>query len=404
MNAAATPRATVIAVVAATTVAQAASTMGTAVFPVIAPRLAVEMNAAPVAIGYLVSLAFGVATLTAPFMAFAVPRWGACRATQVGLMICAAAMAAALSATVAGLAVAALLLGVGMTLMTPSSGHLLFRFSPPQNRNLIFSVKQTGVPLGWMTMALAAPSLTLAWGWRYAIVLVLVICVMTALALQRVRAEWDDDRSGSAPMRANPTAGLRLVWRVPVLRWLAMASMCLSFVQLCLGTFLVTLLVEEAGYSLIAAGVMLSLTQAAGVTGRVLWGWIADRRGEPLALLANIAGITTVCCLLTVFIGPAWPPTVLALFFVLFGLAAVGWNGLFLAETAHSSPNGMVSLATSAAMVWNFGGILLGPALFATAYTVTQSYAYTFAGLALVAAAGAGLLVLAAAAARRARA
>ena len=399
-----TPRATVVVVVVATTIAQAASTMGTAVFPVIAPRLAVDVGVAPASIGYLVSLAFGAATLSAPFTSFTIPRWGAARATQVGLLACAAALVFSLSASIPGLAACAILLGVAMTLMTPASGHLLYRFSPAKNRNFIFSVKQTGVPLGWMIMALVAPALTIAWGWRWAIGLVVVVCVATAAALQPVRAQWDDDRTPAAAAAPGPAAGLRLLWRYPVLRWLSMASMCLSFVQLCLGTFLVTMLVEDAGYSLVAAGVMLALVQAAGVAGRILWGWIGDRSGDALGLLRKIAMATAACCVVTGFIGSAWPTLALAIFFFLFGLAAVGWNGLFLAETAHNAPRGMVSLATSAAMVWNFSGILIGPALFATSYSLTHSYTLTFGGMSIVAATGAALLALSASAARRGRA
>ena len=149
-------RATVIAVLAATTMAQVASVMGIAVFPVIAPRLAAEMGVAPATIGYQISLIYGVAALASPLMSFAVVRWGACRATQVGLSFCVAGMALALASSLAALAITSILLGLAMTLMTPASGHLLFRFTPPQNRNLIFSIKQTGVPLGWMAMALAA--------------------------------------------------------------------------------------------------------------------------------------------------------------------------------------------------------------------------------------------------------
>lgn len=391
------------ALIGATTLAQAASTAGAAVFPVIAPRLAEEVGVAPATIGYMVSLSFGTAAIIAPFMSFAVPRWGAARATQVGLAVCAMAMAIAMSATLVGLGAAALLIGVGMTLMTPASGHLLFRFSPPQNRNLIFSIKQTGVPLGWAAMALAAPALTVAFGWRWALVSVLIVCVATAAAIQPVRARWDDDRVPGATGLANPAAGLSLIWRYPVLRWLSMASFCLTFVQLCLGTFLVTMLVAEAGYTLIAAGVMLSLVQLSGMAGRVLWGWIADRTGKAVGVLEKIAYTSAVCCLVMAFVGPAWPPPLLAALLVVFGLAAVGWNGLYLAQIAHSSPRGMVSVATSAAMVWNFGGILVGPALFAALYShVIGSYAYTFGAITVVALAGAGLLTLAAAAARRA--
>jgi predicted MFS family arabinose efflux permease len=387
-------QASALAVVVAMTMAQAASTMGTAVFPVIAPPLAAEMGLASATIGYLVSLAFGAATLIAPFTSHAVSHWGACRATQVGLVLCALAMALALTASAVVLALAAVMLGFAMTLMTPASGHLLFRFSPPDKRNFIFSIKQTGVPGGWVMMALAAPALTVTLGWRWAIALVLVIALGTALALQPVRARWDDDRAPDAAVRPGPAAGLRLVWRDPRLRWLAISSTFLTFVQLCLGTFLVTMLVEEAGYTLVAAGVMLSIVQAAGVAGRVLWGWVADRTRNTLGLLQKIAIAIAVCCASTAFLDPGWPFALVALFFFVFGLVAVGWNGLFLAEVAHNSPRGMVSVATSAAMVWNYGGILIGPALFATVYTIIGSYTLTYGWMTAIALIGLSMLTL----------
>ena len=397
------PRSMVITVLVVTTFAQIASVMGIAVFPVIAPKLAIEMGVAPATIGYQISLIYGAATLGSPVMSFAVARWGACRATQAGLACCVVAMALALTASLPALAVTSVLLGLAMTVMTPASAHLLFRYSPPRNRNLIFSIKQTGVPLAWVIMALVAPGITLAFGWRWAIGAILVITLAMALALQRMRKRWDDDRKPGASARSNPVAGLVTIWRYPVLRWLAVSSLALSFVQLCVGTFAVTMLVGEVGYNLVAAGVMLSLVQVAGVGGRVLWGWIADRSGDSLGLLQKLAVTTTVCCVIVAFLSPAWPAPLIAALFVVLGAAVVGWNGLFLAEVARCSPRGMVSVATSAAMTWNFGGILIGPALFATVVETIGSYTLTYGLLAIIAACGLVSLLLAGAAGQRER-
>ncbi len=294
-------------------------------------------------------------------------------------------MLLALTASLPALALTSILLGVAMTLLTPAAAHLLFRFSAPKNRNFIFSLKQTGVPLAWTIAALAAPGITLAFGWRWAIAAVLIASLACLIALQRVRSRWDDDRRSDAGVRVNPFAGLVEIWGYPVLRWLSIASLCLAFVQLCIATFLVTMLVEEADYSLVAAGVMLSLVNAAGVGGRVLWGWLADRTGDSLGLLRKISMGTAVGCFLAAFLGPSWPATIVALFFIVLGTAAVGWNGLFLAEVARWSPRGKVSIATSAAMTWNYAGILIGPALFATVFKAVGSYTVTYGALALVA-------------------
>jgi nitrate/nitrite transporter NarK len=77
------------------------------------------------------------------------------------------------------------------------------------------------------------------------------------------------------------------------------------------------MLVQEAGYGLAAAGVMLSVAQGAGVTGRAAWGWIADRFGNCRTLLIAMSAVMVVCCSVMSLITPAWPQWVSALLFAL---------------------------------------------------------------------------------------
>jgi predicted MFS family arabinose efflux permease len=389
------PRSTVFAVVAATTIAQVAAVMGFAIFPVIAPRLAPDLGVPASTVGYQLSIAYGVATLATMFSSGTIPRFGACRATQAGLALCAAGMLLAMTASIAAIVAASVLLGLGMSVMTPASTHLLFRFSPAKNRNLIFSIKQTGVPLGWLVIALTAPGITFAFGWRWALAMVMTVAIVTLVALQRVRERWDDDRKPDTRRGQSLFTGVAVLWRVPSLRWLAIATFFLSFVQLCLSSFLVIMLVEEVAYTLVAAGLLLSVMQCSGVIGRVAWGWLTDRSGDGLAMLFRLNAVMLVCCALAAFVSPAWPVYAIAILCVAFGATAVGWNGIFLAEIARRSPRGMVSVATGGAMVWNFGGILAGPATFATAYKWIGSYTATFGWLTIIAALGLLFITLA---------
>lgn len=398
------PAGTVAAVVVATTVAQIAAVMGIAAFPVIALPLAAEMGVEPSLIGYQMSIVYGAATLGAPILSLAAARWGACRAMQIGLAFSVLACMLALTAKVWALLVCAVLLGFSITLMTPTATHLLMRFTPPRNRVFFFSLKQTGVPMGWAVMALIAPPIVQAWGWRWSLVVVALIAGATLLAVQPMRSAWDDDRHAQASARTHVLEGLQLLWRRPTLRWLVMAAFCLAFVQLSLGTFLVTMLVKEAGYTLVAAGFMLSVSQVAGVTGRIVSGWLADRTGDSMRLLRVHAVIGALCCPVMAFVSASWPTALVVLFFFIFGASAVGWNGLYIAEIARRSPPGRAGLTTGAASVWNFGGILVGPALFATVYREVDSYAGTYALLSVVALAAVALIVLSMAAGRRERA
>jgi len=375
----------VVAVVAATTAAQVAGAMGAAVFPVVAPELARGLSLEVSSIGYQMSVIYGSAMLGSMVLTWLVGRYGGCRTTQIGMVCCVLGMAIGLQASIPALLIASILIGLGMSINLPAAGHLLFRFSPPRHRNFIFSLKQTGVPLAWALMALIAPAVTLAWGWRWALVMVLLSALATMLAMQPVRERWDDDRNPGQSVQVRVFDGLQLVWHIPVLRWLGIASFCLAFIQLCVSTFTVIMLVREGGYTLIEAGLMLSVAQIAGVLGRIGWGWLADRTGDSLRMLKYLTLISLVCCLLLAFLDSRWPAVLTGLLFAVFGATAIGWNGLYTAEVARCSPSGQVSVVTGGAMVWNFAGILVGPTAFTLVYQLTGSYAWTFGFVTLVA-------------------
>ncbi|MBX3651035.1 MAG: MFS transporter [Burkholderiales bacterium] len=379
------PATGVVAVVAATTAAQVAGAMGAAVFPVIAPELAPALGVEASLIGYQMSVIYGAAMLGSMLFTWMVARYGGCRTTQIGLACCITGLAIALHGSVPALVFASVFIGTAMSILLPAAAHLLFRYSPPQHRNFIFSLKQTGVPLAWALMALIAPAVTLAFGWRWALALVLVSALATLLAMQPARRTWDDDRRPDLPVQARLFDGLRLMWRLPALRWLGVAAFCLAFIQLCVSTFTVVMLVGEGGYTLVQAGLMLSLAQIFGVLGRIAWGWLADRSGDCLAALQYLTLGSIICCGAVVFLQPGWPVAVTGLLFAVLGATAIGWNGLYTAEVARRSPPGQVSIVTGGAMVWNFAGILTGPTAFTLVYKLTGSYVTTFGMVTVIA-------------------
>jgi MFS family permease len=375
-------------VVLGSTVSQIASAMSVAIFPVIAPQLAAQLAVDASFIGYQMSLLYGSAMVLSAIAGTAELRWGACRSMQVALIFSGIGMALAITGNLYSIAIAAVLVGAGAALVSAGAAHLLFRFSSPQRRNLIFSIKQTGVPIGWAAVALLAPTVTLNLGWRWALAAVMVYSVCMALVLQRVRGRWDDDRDPHAATQVHVLDGVKVLWRYPVLRRLGYAGFFFSFVQLCLGTFTVILLVKEADYSLITAGFMFSLVQVAGISSRVLLGWAADATGRSISVLRVSDLIVAACCVIAAFINSAWPPALLAVFYVVFGAMAYGWNGVMQAQIARLSPKGLVGVTTGGLMVWIFAGTLAGPALFATAYRFIGSYTMCFGALAAVAMTG----------------
>lgn len=380
---------------------QTIGTMGTTIIPSVAPKVAESYGIPSALVGYQISMIAVAMILALAFGSKFNRRWGSTRMQQIGLTLVATGGLVAILPHVAFFFLSSIALGLGYGMLTPSASNLLLRFTPAKRRNLIFSIKQTGVPLGWAAIALLAPVLTVAFSWRVSMFVVLAYSVTGALLLERWRTHWDDDRDPGAASRTNLLTGVGVLWRYPTLRYLAMAGFFFSFVQLCLGTFTVNLLVQEAGYGLVAAGAMLSLVQISGMAGRLAFGWIADRSGMALAVLALTSLAAAVGCVASLWIASRPPVAALAVFYALFGVAAYGWNGVMHAQIARLSPPGMVSVATGGIMVWIFGGILAGPALFAATYRGIGSYADTFGLLAVAALASAALASAAARAERR---
>jgi len=81
--------------------------------------------------------------------------------------------------------------------------------------------------------------------------------------------------------------------------------------------------------------------------------------------------------------------------FILFSFAAVGWNGIAMAEISRLALKGTISAATGSVLVITFAGILFGPPAFTCLFVFMGTYTSTFGVFALVSALG-FLFVLAA--------
>jgi len=398
VHSASTPRDTPSArslpvVVGATTLVQTLVTLATLTVATLGPEITGTLGVAPETVGYQMSLVYLAGAVSAVLAGGTVARHGAGRTSQAALVLCGAGCALGSTGSLWALAVASPLIGWGYGMTNPASSHVLFRFTPAHRRNLIFSLKQTGVPLGGVVAGLMLPTVSLAFGWQAGLVVTAVLALTVAVALQAVRAAWDDDRRPGARRQGTPLAGLTVVWRHPPLRALALMTFCFAAVQLCLSTFLVTLLVEGLERSLVLAGAVASGVQIAGAVGRVFWGWLADRLGGGLATLAAIGLISFGCALVTGAMTPAWPLWPLVGVLVVFGVSAIGWNGVFLAEVARLCPPGQVGAATGGALFFTFGGVAVGPALFSALVPVLGGYAVTFPAIGLFALTGTVLIL-----------
>lgn len=361
------------------TATQASGTMITVTLPSIGPEVAKAFGVPAVMIGYQVALLYAGVVSGMVLGANMTPRLGACRAMQLGLAI---EFVGTLLASVKSLALigpASFLMGAGYAFLTPASSHLLMRFTPPEQRNLVFSIKQTGVPLGAMFAAATAPSITLWASWQATLWAYAGLVLIVVIVLQGRRRQWDDDRDATVPLATSPLSVLSVLWNDRLLRTLAITATMLGMAQSVMQNYTVTMFVEQFHVPLVQAGFILGAAQIGGIAGRVFWGWIADRLRDcvlALELLAAVVALVGVACF---FLGAGWPVIVTAMLFFVFGGSASGWHGAFLSEVARISPRDKVGPVTSVALVLNNFGSILTPLIFAAIYSGLHNYAWTFA-------------------------
>lgn len=378
------------AALAATTICQALATLAVFVLPVLAPAATRDLGVAPHWIGWQVALVYVFASAGAGLSGGLLARWGPARTTQAALAAVAAGCALAALAGLPGVVLGSALIGAGYGQTNPAAAQLLSRLATPARRNMVFAVKQTGVPLGAAAAGLLLPSLALAVGWRAAALAVCAVLATAVLALQAFRRDWDAERDPAAPLRSGSGSALRMLRRSPGLLALAATGALYAAIQLALGAYAVTMLVEEFGWGAVAAGAAASLVQGMGAVARLAWAWLADRWRAGLPVLAVI-GLGSAASAVLLPPAVSWPvPAVLALIGVL-GFCAAGWNGALIAEAARIAPPGQAGAATGGVLALTFAGVVAGPSAFALVIGLAGSYSLAFAWLAALPLLGAAI-------------
>ena len=352
--------------------------------PVLAKQALPDMGLDPAWIGMQPTILFTAATFSSMMSAGLVARYNPMRASQIMVLLCAAGSICIATGNLWLVAIGSVLIGAALGPTTPASSHILSRVTPRHLQPLVFSIKQTGVPLGGVLAGFVGPPLTIMWDWHVAIMVVAGACLATAVITEiwiRGYARFADP---AIQLRLELIGPLRLLLKSPILRWMLAGCVPLVIAQYALTTFIVLYLQEDIGLSVITAGAILAVAQASGGTGRIIFGAIASRWTTPLVTLLMLAMLASAAAFLTASLTSSWPLAVIYGVGVLFGAGAAGWNGVYLAEAARRAPGGEVSRTTGAIGFIIFGAVVIGPAVFG-AIVATVSYEVAYAGIGVLA-------------------
>ena len=184
----------ILIALAATFWQQTFVSVGRALPAVLAPVIVADLNLAPAWIGIYFAINATSALIGQLGCGSFIVRYGSLRMNQIALAMLAAGMALAAFGSAWGFALSAIIGGGGAAVSTPASSHLLGRVSPPKQAPLVFSIKQTAVPVGLLMGGILGPWITGISGWRLAFLLVAIACILLAMALEPLRKSFDDDR------------------------------------------------------------------------------------------------------------------------------------------------------------------------------------------------------------------
>jgi predicted MFS family arabinose efflux permease len=371
---------------AVTTAIQVLVSAAVLALPVMATVVAQALGISPTYIGTYIAIVYGGAILGSLIAGTAVTRFGAVRTSQVGLLLCAAGLAMSALPSLAAIAAGAFLIGLGYGPITPASSHLLARTTPAHRMSLVFSIKQTGVPLGGVVAGAAVPAMLLWGGWQAALLAAAAANVLCAIVAQSLRGSMDRDRDLTRkPVLGHLVRPVRMVLAHPGLRMLAGCSFVFSMCQLSLTAYLVIYLGAVMSYGLVASGLVLSLVQIGGVAGRVLWGYVADRLLGARRMLTLLSLMMCIAALATALLTTRLPAAVVLAVLLVFGASAIGWNGVYLAEATRQAPPGQAGTATGGTLAITYLGVVMGPPAFGGLSMAFGSYRVGFLGLALAA-------------------
>lgn len=346
-----------------TTAIQALVSMAALAMPVLAALIGPAVGGMPSVLAGLFAAAMYLgATLATLVAGPLVVRWGAIRVSQAGLGLCAAGLALGAVGILPVMLAGAFVIGLRYGPITPASSHLLVRSAPPARMSLVFSIKQTGVPLGGLLAGAIAPGLGLATGWQMALLALAAPCILLATISQPLHRRLDGDKAAGARIQWGAVLDpIRMVIRHATLRRLALCSQLFTVAQLLVAAYSVTYLHETLGMDLVLAGAVLSAAQAGGVVGRIAWGYVCDIWLGARSTIITLAALMALGAFAMAALQTTTPFWVVVLVMLAFGTAAIGWNGVYLAEVARAAPPGAAGMATGGTLGFTFPANVLAP-------------------------------------------
>ena len=353
---------------------------------VVAVQASADLGVKSTSIGIYTAFLYIVAMVSGLAAGGLLARFGVIRTCQGLLLACGGGLVLIAAVPLWPMALAAaVLIGLASGPLNPAGSRILARHSPARWRPLVFSIKQTGTPIGGMLAGLLLPTLMALYDWRIAVAAIALLPLAVLFGLQLLRSDLDDDRDPTFPVNlAGIINSLRVIVTDKPLSTLVMAGFLYTFVQMAILTYIVIYLEEANGLPTEFAGGIFAIIHGSAIPARVFWGAIAGRLLSSWVLLGLIGILMSISIVAISFFSPDWPFWLIALVAILLGVSTNGVLGLLLSEFARMAPSNKIGEVAGGGQFFLFFGIVSGPPVFGAIVEFGGGYETAFHLIALL--------------------
>jgi len=344
---------------------QAMSYMAAQVLPSAAPQVGEALGLAAELVLYHTALFYAVSGIFQASVGGLIIRWGAIRASQISLITLGTGLILSMVGEVWAFTIAAIIMGFGNSFSTPASSHLLAHHSPEKFAPLIFSIKQTGVPVGGLIAVVMVQVLVdddNVATWPDAFLATGLICLALLVILQPMRRQFDANRNPGYSVRFNDgIRNIRTASGDSNLRNLCLGMFAFVGLQGLFNSIFATFAQLNLGMEKQTALEILVVVNITAALARILWGWIGSAIAPSRVVLSILAFIMAAATIALGASTAAVPDWLIATAALAFGASALSWHGLLLSEVARMAPAGQVGPVTGGVLFFGALGMLSYP-------------------------------------------
>ena len=358
--------------------------------PILADRIADDFGISRAWLGFYLCLQNIAAIIGAMGCGGFILRYGALRVSQWCLIMMGGSLFVISTGLIWIYPLAAILLGMA-AVSTPASSHILARVCPPRLAPVVFSIKQTGVPVGSLIGGFLIPFLLTistyfalfrtpvhldAYGTAFVTGLIVYSVV---LALQPVRAYFDADRRSNAELSfSGISKTMNFVVSNPQLRDLSLGAFAFGGLQSIFSGFFILFMIDGLNYSEAESGYTFAVSSITAIGARIFWGYLGSGITTARRVLGIIGIFGGLAAILTAFYDSWWSHSLILIVAVLYNITCLSWHGILLAETARLSPPDEVGGVTGAVLSFTSIAMMIYPAIYGGLLAVSDSYGVGF--------------------------